>query len=68
MKDESEKMKVGGKVKDRKLTLLQYVIYLGVTPCALAALALLFFIIFRGPEGSEHENIAVDSVCDTTGL
>lgn len=39
--------------KERKLTLLQYVIYLGVTPCALAALALLVFIIVKRPGSAE---------------
>ena len=49
----------------RKLTLLQYVIYLGVTPCALAALALLVFIIVKGPGKSQPPTSPADTVSDT---
>lgn len=51
------------KGKDRKLTLLQYVIYLGVTPCALAALALLVFIVVKRPTSTATPvSDATDSV------
>ncbi len=58
MDAESEQTK-SGNTKYRKLTLLQYVIYLGVTPCALAALALLVFILVKRP-------VAPDPVNSTT--
>lgn len=48
MNAEQEKQQPGDKVRYHKLTFLQYVLYLGVTPCALAALALLVFIVVRG--------------------
>ena len=51
--------------KTPRLTLLQYVVYLGVTPCALAALALLVFIIVKRP-GHEVSNPHV--VNDTVAL
>ena len=47
MESEKNQKKIDGKANNRKLTLLQYVIYLGVTPCALAALALLVFIVVK---------------------
>lgn len=51
------------KGKDCKLTLLQYVIYLGVTPCALAALALLVFIVVKRPASTATPvSDATDSV------
>lgn len=65
MSDKTEKNTFGGKGKYRKLTLLQYVIYLGVTPCALAALALLVFIIVKGPGKTQPPTTPADTVTDT---
>lgn len=48
--------------KERKLTLLQYVIYLGVTPCALAALALLVFILVKRPGSAVPSQPTADTV------